>query len=279
MSQYRLPVPRVSIVVPAYNAAATLAETLDSAMEQEFPGFELLVIDDGSIDETGEIARRYQEMDQSARVLYFYQEHIGAAHARNHGLAIARGEFVAFLDADDVWVRSKLREQTLLLEEQPSVDLVFSDCRYIEFGKVSTDTKRDRTGLVEAPNLLDLITGRPIAMSTVVARRDKVMRVGGFDESLIVCEDYDLWYRLQLAGSRFRLVDQVHTLIRLRPDSLSSNLENYRRDMSRILGNLLHRYSLTAAERQLIEEEMAGLPSCVMAEDEARGRSGVAHSS
>jgi glycosyltransferase involved in cell wall biosynthesis len=120
--------PRVSVVIPAFNASATLRETVNSVLMQTFGDLECLVIDDGSIDDTNELVQKLAAQDARVRLLV-HQRHgnHGTAQSRNLGLRCARGEFVAFLDADDAWLPDKLERQLKVMEDRPDVGFVFGD--------------------------------------------------------------------------------------------------------------------------------------------------------
>lgn len=119
--------PLVSVIMPVHNGEKYLRQALRSALEQEYPNFEIVVVDDGSVDGTQDILREF-----GSRIVPIRQTNAGAAVARNTALRAARGEFVAFLDADDLWVRSKLRLQVDYLLHHPDVDLVASRWRVLE---------------------------------------------------------------------------------------------------------------------------------------------------
>jgi glycosyltransferase involved in cell wall biosynthesis len=190
--------PLVSVVIPAFNAGRTIDRALASALGQDYQPLEIIVIDDGSTDDTARIAGA---RDQWVRLLRLKQNR-GVAAATNAGLGLARGEFIAFLDADDEWLPGKLRAQLDLLLRHPDLIFVCGPWREVELSgrialepphAVSSDPCR-RTVWRE------LLAGSFVLKSTVVARAAHVSRAGGFDESLPVAEDQDLWIRLAMLG-------------------------------------------------------------------------------
>lgn len=191
--------------MPAYNSGRYIAESIRSVQAQTFGGWELVVVDDGSTDDTGEVVRRMAAAD--ARVRYVRRPNGGQAAARNTGLGEARGPVVAFLDSDDLWLPEKLEAQLKVLEET-GADLVYTD-GYIfsEEGEVSPE---------ECFNILPgeargaemfrtLFTSNRIGTLSVLLKREALDAVGLFDENRAYqnCEDYDLWMRLAKWGASF----------------------------------------------------------------------------
>jgi glycosyltransferase involved in cell wall biosynthesis len=182
--------PLVSIVVPVYNAEPFLRETLDSVFAQEYRPIEVIVVDDGSTDGSAAIVAEYPE----AR--YSRQENQGPAVARNAGIAVARGEFLAFADADDVLVPTKLAVQVGYLLEHPEVEGVMGR----------------QVWITPPPSAVpDVVWGDldGVAPMTIVIRRRTMLEVGGFDPELRGPEDTDLLIRLREAGHDFLVLPDV----------------------------------------------------------------------
>jgi glycosyltransferase involved in cell wall biosynthesis len=195
----------VSVIMPAYNSARFLAESVRSVQAQTFGGWELIVVDDGSTDDTAAVARQLAGADP--RLRYLRRENGGQAAARNTGLRAARGDLVAFLDSDDLWLPGKLEAQLAVLEEA-GADLVYCD-GYVFFEDGSPergDFFAVVPGKTDAPTMLRLLYAyNRIATLSVLVRREALERVGPFDESRRIqnCEDYDLWLRMARAGCTF----------------------------------------------------------------------------
>jgi glycosyltransferase involved in cell wall biosynthesis len=208
--------PSVSVVIPAYNAAGFLPRALASAAAQSLQPLEILVVDDGSSDATARIARGFGEP-----VRLIGQEHRGAAAARNNGIRAARGEVIAFLDADDEWLPHKLENQ-LPLHLRPG--LAMSYCHSHEFdpqGRDLGDTFREG-GATRGNDLWrKLLAANFIATPTVMAGRALLLSLGGFAESLEVGEDQDMWIRLALRG-QVDFVEESLVRVHVRAGSLSS---------------------------------------------------------
>ena len=198
--------PLVSVIIPAYNASEFIGETLDSVFAQTFNDFEVLLINDGSPD-TAELERVLHRFPATLR--YIKQENRGAAAARNTGLREAHGEFGAFLDADDTWLSSFLEKQMEFLKRN-NADFVFCDA--LLFGEASL---AGRTFMQLQPSRGEVTPERLLAgdvtvlTSSVLARRQPILEVGLFDESLRRGHDFDLWLRLAKLGIRFAYHHEV----------------------------------------------------------------------
>ncbi|MDE0213144.1 MAG: glycosyltransferase family A protein [Deltaproteobacteria bacterium] len=179
----------VSVIIPTHNRWPMLGEAVDSVLAQTADDCQLIVVDDGSTDETACRLRDY-----GARLTVLTQSRRGVAAARNHGASRASGGYLAFLDSDDLWHPHKLERQLSFMERHPEVLICQTDEIWIRNGvRVNPRNKhRKPSGDIFSASL-DLCLVSP---SAVMMRRNLFERVGGFDESLPVCEDYDLWLRI-----------------------------------------------------------------------------------
>jgi glycosyltransferase involved in cell wall biosynthesis/peptidoglycan/xylan/chitin deacetylase (PgdA/CDA1 family)/protein-L-isoaspartate O-methyltransferase len=218
--------PRVSIVVPAFQAAATLDRALDSLLQQSFSDLEIIVVDDGSTDETFAVASRRAEADRRLRVLR--QPNRGASAARNAGLAAVRGEWIGFLDSDDWFDREFLARLLGLLDTAPEAGVLYCDFALVDAsGKVQEEQR--------VPDLSDAfgILARNCSLSVhcALTRADVMARAGHFDEALAINEDWDLWQRIARTGAVFRGVREILAFYHTRPNSLSRRrVEDLARD-------------------------------------------------
>jgi glycosyltransferase involved in cell wall biosynthesis len=242
--------PSVSVIIPAYNVAPFIGETLESIFAQTFTDFEVIVINDGSPD-TEELECAIQPYRE--RIHYLSQKNSGASAARNTGLRAARGELIAFLDADDLWSPNYLAEQLKFMCEY-DCDLACADAMI--FG-VSADAGRTYFDAVmkTAPAMgdvtfLDLVSGeRSLITSGVVARRKLIFEVGLFDEALRNAQDFDLWLRLAKHGARLSYQRRVLLHYRSRLNSLSGDAINSHRRELRVFDKIEQSYDFTPDER------------------------------
>jgi len=186
--------PAVSVVIPAYNAARWIPETLDSVLAQTFRDFEVIVVDDGSTDQTPEVLAGYGD-----RIHCLPKVNGGASSARNMGIRAARGSYIAFVDADDLWLPEKLQLQMELLARHPDLAWVYSDAIVFD-GKNGQELCKisDATKLYDGDILRPLLLRDFIASPTPVIRRDVFDTVGFFDESpdLQLGEDWNMLLRI-----------------------------------------------------------------------------------
>ncbi len=182
-------VPSVSVIVPTYNRWPSVVAAVDSVLAQSYRDFELIVVDDGSSDGSAAELAKF-----AGQLRYFHQEHRGVSAARNLGARQSRGRLIAFLDSDDLWQPDKLKIQVGFLEDHPDVRICQTDEVWIRHGvRVNPKLKhRKPSGDIFAQSL-ELCLVSP---SAVMMTRELFDRSGGFDESLPVCEDYDLWLRI-----------------------------------------------------------------------------------
>jgi peptidoglycan/LPS O-acetylase OafA/YrhL len=219
----RTAVPRVSVIVPAHNAAAHVRTAVGSVLAQTWQDLELLVVDDGSTDGTHKLLAGY-----GARLRVLRQANAGPAAARNHGLREARGEYVAFLDADDFWETEKLAAQVALLDANADVGFCSTATRVVDGAGNVVALWPCLPPDIPLPDAL-FMNGAAISGSTsgVMARRALLQQVGGFDAALRGFEDPDLWTRLA-ACARYACIPQALTVVVRTPGSVSSHLPRMR---------------------------------------------------
>jgi glycosyltransferase involved in cell wall biosynthesis len=213
--------PLVSVIVPAYNAAPFIATTIETVRSQTLSDYELIVVNDGSPDTAELEAAIFPYRDY---LKYLPEEHKGAAAARNAALRVARGTWIAFLDADDSWLPTYLDEQIRFLGSHPGVDLVYADARLTGnsplAGRTFMETAPSR-GEVTVQSLLSLRCH--VIASGVVVRRSVVFDVGLFDERIKRGHDFDLWVRLAHRGARLAYQRKVLLTRHIHLDSLSGD--------------------------------------------------------
>lgn len=196
--------PRVSVIIPAYNQAAYLEEAIESALKQNFRDYEIVVVNDGSTDDTSEVASHFD-----GQIVYIFQENLGLAGARNTAIKNARGEFIALLDSDDVWLPEFLDKTVAVLSNNPKASMVYTGNCYIDLNGNEIGVQNTK---VVPPDLVYqtfLKNGNWFVPSAVVFRRNLAIQVGLFDEELRAVEDFDLWIRLSRLGLVIGLPDAL----------------------------------------------------------------------
>lgn len=181
--------PLVSVIIPTHNRAGWVGEAIGSVLEQTYEPIELIVVDDGSTDHTAKVVQAF-----GSALTYRPQPQAGVSAARNRGVAASHGELVAFLDSDDLWQPEKVAAQVELLRQQPQTQVCYTDEIWIRHG-VRVNPKhvhRKCSGWM----FLESLPRCLISPSSIMLRRSLWDRLGGFDERLPACEDYDLWLRL-----------------------------------------------------------------------------------
>ena len=200
--------PKVSVIIPSYNCDRYLSTTIESVLDQTYRDYEIIVIDDGSTDLTSKIIDPYRQ-----KIRYFYQENQGAGEARNRGLYLARGELIAFLDADDLFLPHKLQEQVAILEKRSEIGIVNSGFRVIgEDGKAIADIERWH----EIPDLTpeDWLLHKPVLPSAMMFRRQWFELVGGFEQCYFPCEDLEIILRMVARGCQSLWLPKITTCYR-----------------------------------------------------------------
>lgn len=238
--------PLVSVIIPAYKVAGFIRETLDSVLSQTFDDYEIVVINDGSPDT---LELEDQIKPYSHLIKYLKQSNLGAGAARNAGIRASRGEFVAFLDGDDVWLPTFLSEQLEFIKSGGGSDLVYADAVNFTSKGISRSTNMDANPSVGAVTVESLISAQcNVITSSVVARRSSIVAVGFFDESFPNSQDFDLWLRLAKRGARMTYQKRVLVHRRIYEGSLASNPVKSLEGEIKVLEKAEQGGNLTAAE-------------------------------
>ena len=215
----------VSAVVPVHNGSAYVAEAIQSILGQTRPPIECLVIDDGSTDGTAEVVGRF-----GREIAYVRQDRSGVSTARNHGAALARGRLVAFLDHDDTWLPTKLERQLEALSASATIALCAVDV-VDERGTIRRTMRlRPREDLITGMLMFDG-TETVSCSSTGLMRREQLLKIGGFDPALSVSADWDLLFRMALAGD-VASVDESLVRYRVHGANMSNDIAGMERDMT-----------------------------------------------
>jgi glycosyltransferase involved in cell wall biosynthesis len=186
--------PRVTTIIPTYNRAARVLEAIRSVLAQSYTDHEVVVVDDGSTDDTEAAIRR----EFGERVRYVYKQNGGVSAARNHGIEHAKGELIAFLDSDDQWMPDKLARQIDFLDRHPSYGMVLTELLVVMSDGRETVGRRRASLPVNGWILSDVLRDPRLAPSSVLVRRAVLDAVGGFDPGLVTAEDLDMHLRIAL---------------------------------------------------------------------------------
>ena len=229
--------PRVSVIIPTYNRSWCLSEAIDSVLSQTFQDMELIVVDDGSTDETPALLSRYDD-----RLRCLRQTNQGVSVARNHGIQAANGALIAFLDSDDLWQPDKLARQVDFFDRQPDALICQTEETWIRRGVRVNPKHRHRkpSGWIFEPSLALCL----VSPSAVMMRRELLEEMGGFDESLPACEDYDLWLRVSLRHP-IHLIDEPLVIKRGGHDDQLSGAPGLDRYRIQALDQILSRENLS----------------------------------
>ena len=181
--------PFFSVIIPTYNRAHVLSTAIDSVLNQEFKDFELIIVDDGSTDDTKQVINKYAQ-----RVKYLEQPNYGVSNARNNGIKLSSGKYIAFLDSDDYWHANKLQVQYDYIQLNPNTKLLHCDEIWIRNGKrVNPKKIHQKAGGDQFIRSMELCC---ISPSAVIVKKEVLDEFSGFDENYTVCEDYDLWLKI-----------------------------------------------------------------------------------
>jgi len=200
----------ISVVIPVYNYAHYLSEAADSVLQQDYPAIELILVDDGSTDNSWEVSQTYQD-----RAICLHKKNGGIGSARNLGVSKASGHFIAFLDADDVFTPGRLRRQMAVFREEPRMECVQGHMQRFISPEMPTDFAQRIRGDTEA------VQAAPMASTTLI-RRDAYERVGPWDESLQMGVDLEWYQRMKDTVSNYRMLPDV--LLRRRIHDSNFNL-------------------------------------------------------
>lgn len=218
--------PKVSVVISTYNQPGYLCEAIDSVLAQTYTDYEIIVVDDGSTEETREAVKKYGD-----KIRYFYQGNQGATRAEDFGIRQARGEYIASLDHDDLWMPDLLEKQVELLERDPGLAFV---CAAV----YTMDARGGITGTYESGRYCEcvfasLLEDNFVQHSTVVLRKKYYFDAGGFDADFTVNHDHDLWLRLA-KKHRFAYRPLLLAKYRLHDRNITKRLDTWLRDSLKI---------------------------------------------
>jgi len=209
--------PKVSVIIPTYNRSQFVCETVESVLSQTYKDFEIIVIDDGSTDGTKDVLAHYSD-----QIKYIYQQNQGVGAARNKGITEARGEYLAFIDDDDLWLPEKLEKQVEYMDNHPDVAFVSTGTYVIDVD--GNDVAKWQKYESSRQTFESLVEDNFIFNLTVLLRKNCFENVGGFDTRLAISQDYDLWLRLA-KRYKFAYLDFYSAKYREHAQGISKNTD------------------------------------------------------
>jgi glycosyltransferase involved in cell wall biosynthesis len=249
--------PLVSVIIPVYNAAAYVKDAVRSALDQDYEKKEIIVVDDGSTDSTPEILKSFAD-----QIIVLIQTNAGPGAARNCGLKHAKGTYIAFLDADDLWVPGKLRLQIEYLEQNPEIGAAYSKWLLWHADAESRFLSPHLRPLKKPTSIVphdsgwiytNLLFECRLLTSTVVLRRSVMEQVGRFDEELRRGQDYDYWLRLSRVTQIHKL-DHELVLYRIHGDNIAVKYPNHNYELMIVEKNV-SRWGLTGPEGKTVPKD------------------------
>jgi len=215
--------PKVSVIIPTYNRAELLPRAIKSVLEQTYQDFEIIVVDDGSTDNTEEVIKEFQEQDK--RIKYIkHDKNKGGSAARNTGIKAAKGKYVAFLDSDDEWLQNKLECEVKILNNNKNCIICSTGYTFIN----------ERTGKIISKTIFknqwvsykDVLRGKCLTTNDFTVIRKAAIDIGGFDEKLPARQDWDFWIRITSIGRGIQIpINTVNKYV-MRNDQISSGIKN-----------------------------------------------------
>jgi glycosyltransferase involved in cell wall biosynthesis len=211
--------PKVSVIIPTYQRANIVSQAIKSVLAQTYQDYEIIVVNDGSTDNTPEALGQFGN-----EIKIIHQTNQGLSAARNTGIRASQGDYIAFLDDDDLWETHKLETQIPILESQHKIGLIYSDMFFFSGQDLLPGSYNTSYPTPPIQLLWNLFYQNYIPVPTVVVRRECLDEVGLFDETLTSCEDYDLWLRI-IAKFPIHFVNDLLARYRLSENSMSQNIE------------------------------------------------------
>jgi glycosyltransferase involved in cell wall biosynthesis len=241
----------VSVIIPTYNRAKYIGEAIESVLAQTYSPIEIIVVDDGSTDNTCEIVAKYEP-----RVRYVYQNNAWCGAARNNGIRLATGKYTAFLDSDDLWLPEKLERDVEFLENHPKIGVVYSNCEFINAeGQVIKQQRRQSlNGWITS----ELLQSNPIITCTLTVRSEILRVVGGFREEREISEDWELWVRLS-TRTQFAHLDCITAQKRDHPANIISDAKAIERSSALVTKVFAEADYLTAEQKKLLPKTQANI--------------------
>jgi glycosyltransferase involved in cell wall biosynthesis len=208
---------QVSVLLPTYNRAHYIAEAIQSTLDQTYADFEIVVVDDGSTDNSAEVVQRFTD----PRVRFIRQENRGISGALNTAFRESRGRYVAILNSDDIWLPDLLAEEVPVLQARPDVGLIYARCQAMDLSRRPLARTTGVPARYPGEMFKSLLYGDHVCTIAALIRREHLEQAGLWDESLIANEDWDMWLRLALV-CRFYFIDKILARFRVHPGRITN---------------------------------------------------------
>ena len=229
-----MPDPKVDIIIPAYNQGHYLQASVESALNQSWRNIEVIIVDDGSTDNTAEVAQAFSD----DRVTYIYQQNAGLSAARNTGLRHSTGEYISFLDSDDLFLPEKLELLLAEFEQNPDLGLCAGNAMLINEDGIPSG-KTYGLGIPTTPE--EWLLGNRIHVGSVVVKAEWLRKTEPFDEQLRACEDWDMWIRLSLVGCQMGWISETVSKYRIHGQQMTRQTVRMKTAMLSVLDKVLHK--------------------------------------
>jgi glycosyltransferase involved in cell wall biosynthesis len=227
--------PKVSVVIPTYNRERLIARAVESVLAQTFKDYEIILIDDGSTDQTKEILRSFE-----GRIRYIYQTNAGISGARNRGIQESSGEYIAFLDSDDTWLPEKLAEQVRILDTRPEIGIVYARMPIINEAGKQIGLKPQAESGKNFDELIRLWGDLPT--STVMVRKACFEKAGLFDTTLPPMEDIDMWIRISRFYGLYEIEGKTLALYHYHDDQITKKRAKAYEALIKLYKKILRNY-------------------------------------
>ena len=234
--------PIVSVIIPVYNGEKYISKTLDSVLGQTYNHIEIVIVNDGSLDNSEQVIQQYMSL---GNVKYFYQENRGVAAARNYGIQQAAGELIAFVDQDDIWLPDKLEKQIRLMLIDTDLALVHGRIDFINEDGLRIEPLWSHPE-VSGNCFKQMFSGNKIAMLTVLVKKESLVAAGMFDERIAITDDYDIWLKISYAN-RIGFIDEPIACYRYHGENTSGKVDIFKRNELLVLQNFLQRHQIGRA--------------------------------
>lgn len=227
---------KISVIIPNYNTAHYIESAINSVLNNDYQDYEIVVVDDGSSDSSDAVVDKYLKLPNFR---YVKQANSGLAAARNTGIEHSHGEYLVFLDSDDIIEPEKLRRQADFLDANPDYGATYSNTICFVENNVD-DLIKIKFPHYQGDILSDLVFGNFMHVNTLMVRKSLVLAAGKFDPQFRELEDWDLWLRMSLIGTRFHYDDEILSRVRIRRGSMTNNQDKMYGSMVRVLQKFLN---------------------------------------